>query len=189
MTTDSTVADARGQVSTERRDMRGLVRRMAVKLSSGAFWQVLGHLLLDATPEVREAEVFSGIGFYARPKAGHRAEAIVVFPGGAANPIVIATRDEDARKAIAKLDEDATAMFNSKTVIVIKPSGAVEIRGANGTAHALPTLADFNDFVSKYNEHTHYVAVTGTASAQNGVSAIPPALASSSTGTTVLKAQ
>lgn len=169
-TTDATSREARAELSTDRRNTLGLVRRMAVKLTSGAFWQTLGHLLLDNTQEVRGAEVFSGIGFYARPKADHRAEAIVVFPGGAANPIIVATRDEDARKAVAQLGADETAMFNSQTIIVVKGS-TVEIRTAGGTAHSLVTLAEFND-------HIHVASGSNTT---------PPSVAAS--GTTVLKAQ
>jgi phage gp45-like len=170
--TDNTTSDWRDETSSDRRSSLGMVRRMAIKLTSGTFWQALGHLLLDSTtPETRDVEVFSGIGFYARPKAGANVEAMVVFPAGASNPVVIATRDEDARKAVANLDQDSTAMFNRSTIIVCKPDGTVEIKLPGGTPQPLPTLAEFNG-------HTH--------PAPGGATSPPTTPA---TGTTVLKAQ
>lgn len=169
--TDDTTRERRDQTSTAERERLGAIRRMAVNLTSGSFWRVLGHLLFGNVREQHDAEVFSGIGFYARPKAGANAEAIVAFVGGASNPIIIATRDEDARKAIAQLDDDSTAMFNTATIIVIKPDGTVEIRTAAGVAHPLPTLDEFN-------AHTH--------PAPGGATSAPTTPA---TGTAVLKAQ
>lgn len=130
----NTPQEWRDETSSTRREIRGAVRRMAITLTSGTFWQVLGHLLLDGTPETRHPEVFSGVGFYGRPKAGHNADAIVVFPGGSSNPVIIATRDEDARRAVAKIAEDETAMFNSATAVTVRANGTVEIRGVGGTA-------------------------------------------------------
>jgi phage gp45-like len=132
--------------------------------------------------------VFSGVGFYARPKVGHNAEAVVVFPGGAANPIIIATRDEDARKAMAKLNADETAVFNSTTVILIKKDGTVEVRAANGTAKS---LVHFDTF----SRHVHSCTAPGNPSGPPipVVSVPPPGPGDPPTvplgGTTVLKAQ
>ena len=117
---------------------------MAVTLTSKVFWQLTGHRLPDGTKETRNAEVFSGIGFYARPNANHRAEAVVIMPSGASQPIVVASRDEDARKAIANIAADETAMFNSATIILIKADGTVEIRTAAGTALNLATKQDLD---------------------------------------------
>jgi phage gp45-like len=184
--TDSTTRQWRAETSPDARDARGLVRRMVVNLTTGVFWRTVGHLLLDGTPELHNAEVFSGVGFYARPKSGHNAEAIVVFPGGGSNPIIIATRDEDARKAMAKLDADETAVFNSRTVIVIKKGGTEEIRAAGGTAEALATKADVAALRATYNNHTHlYSPGTGAAIATPK----PVAQADAPSGTSILKAQ
>jgi hypothetical protein len=184
--TDNTTRQWRDETSPREREARGLVRRLVVNLTTGVFWRTVGHLLLDGNPETHLAEVFSGIGFYARPKSGHNAEAIVVFPGGASNPIIIATRDEDARKAVAKLADDETAAFNSRTIILIKKDGTVEIRAANGTAQALATKADVAALRVTFNEHTHlYTPGPGTAVA----TAIPVAQADAPSGTSVLKGQ
>ncbi len=189
--TDNSTRQWRDETSPAQRDARGMVRRFVVNLTTGTLWRTVGHLLLAGARELHDAEVFSGVGFYARPKVGHNAEAVVVFPGGAANPIIIATRDEDARKAMAKLNADETAVFNSTTVIVIKKDGTVEIRAGSGTAQPLPTRAEFNALVSKFNSHTHVVATTGTSSAQSGTAAVVIAgqQGANSSGTSVLKAQ
>lgn len=182
--TDDTTKDRRDSTSPEARGIANLVRRMVVKLTRGPRWQALGHLLLDNTREAVVAENFSGIGFFARPKASHRTEAIVIHPSGAPNPIIIATRDEDARKAIAELDEDETAMFNSAVIVLIKGS-TVEIRTAGGAAAALATKADLTALHS---------AISGAAVVPNDGGAafkanILAALGAWPTGTVVLKAQ
>jgi len=197
--TDNTIRQWREETSAPRRASLGAIRRMAVTLTSGVFWQVLGHLLLDGvTKETLDAEVFSGVGFYSRPKAGHQVDALVVFPGGSSNPVIIATRDEDARKAIAKLADDETAAFNSSTIIVIKKDRTVEIRQAGGTAVALATKADVQAVVDIVNHHVHLYlpgpgASTPTSTIQVMSTAVPPApvaaAAPSPVGTEVLKAQ
>lgn len=183
----TTTKDFRGQTAPEVRDWRGMIRRMAIKLTDGSFWQALGHTLTDGKgKEIRHAEVFSGIGFYSRSAAGANSEAIVVFPGGAsADPIIIATRDEDARKAIALLAQDETAMFNRATIIIIHDNGTVEIRSKNGTALKLPTMADFTALVSILNG-----AGTGSATAiPAAIAAYQSAHPTWPTGTAVLKAE
>jgi len=183
--TDNTTKEWRDQDSSERRSIAGMIRRMAVTLTEGSFWRVVGHLLLDGKREALDAEVFGTLGFYSRPKPSANAEAIVVFPGGAANPVIIATRDEDMRKAQAQLEQDSALMCNRATLVLIRPNGTVEIRAASGSSAALPTMADFNGIVSIMNS-----AGTGAGTA------LPAAVASYQaahptwpTGTTVLKAQ
>lgn len=182
--TDNTTRDWRDDVSPTRRRLDGLVRRMVVKLSSGVFWQVLGHRLLDGTRETPQAEVFSGIGFYARPKASHRAEAIVVYPGGSSNPIVIATRDEDARRAVASIGEDESIAFNSSTIILIKANGTVEIRAAGGTAQPLATKADVQALANYLQSMVLTVDVPGAVTVAPAPGSVP-----TPSGTTVLKGQ
>jgi phage gp45-like len=189
--TNNTTEEWREQISSQRRSIAGMVRRMAITLTNGGVWRAIGHLLLDSrTREARDAEVFGGIGFAARPKAGANAEAIVVFPGGSSNPVIIATRDEDARRAVASLDQDSdqdsTAMFNRSTIILIKPDGTVEIRASGGTATKLPTLADYNALRSAFNSHVHATAGTGPPVPPTAAPGIPVATPA---GTTVLKAQ
>jgi len=176
--TDDTTRETRDATSPEARNALGMLRRMSIRLTSVPFWRTVGHLLLDASEtETRDPEMFSGIGFYSRPAAGSNADAIVAFPGGASNPVIIAARDEDARKKHAELAQDETAMFNRLVIAVIKAIGTMEIRTANGTAVPLVTLPQFLN-------HTHATAGTGTPSPPVAISPSPPL-----TGTTVLKAQ
>lgn len=187
--TDNTTKEWRDETAPERRRNDGLIRRMPIGLTSGVRWRATGHLLLNSRDrEFHDAEVFSGIGFYSRPKAGANAEAIVVFPGDdAQNPIIIATRDEAARKAIAQLEADSTAVFNTQTVILIKSDGTVEIRASGGAATKLPTLADYNALRNAFNAHVHPTAGTGPPSPPTAVPGIIPA--PTPAGTQVLKAQ
>jgi hypothetical protein len=117
------------------RDALGRIRRMAISVTSKALWQVLGHLLLDGSTEARDAEVFTGIGFYSRPSSSGKPEAIVVFPGGPGNPVVVATRDEQTRKSAAgSIAENETAVFNTLAMMLIKAAGIIELRSIGGVA-------------------------------------------------------
>lgn len=188
--TDNETEDWRREVSSSVRTGAAMIRRMAVTLTSGAFWRVVGHKLIDGKPETRDAEVFSGIGFYSRPKAGHQVDALVVFPGGAANPIIIATRDEDARKAVAAgIAQDETIAFNSSTIVLVKANGTVEIRTAGGTATKLPTLADHNNLRDAFNAHVHLSAAPSNPTGIPVAGPTPLIPVVTPSGTTVLKAQ
>ncbi len=195
MTTDQTTREARDQVGPQARDIRGMLRRMVVSLTEGPVWQVLGHLLLDSrTREAPAVDIFGNIGFSSRPARGARnAEALVAFVAGEAqNPVIVATRDEDARKAIANLSHDEAAMWNRATIVLVKSDNTVEIRHGNGVATKLPTFADLQavadrlaDHIATYNLHTHPVSgAVANPTAMQDVS-IPPVL----DGTEVLKAQ
>lgn len=132
---DDTTEDSRRGTGTENRGIKGMFRRLAVQVTRTAFWQLAGVLLLDQrTRETTEAEVFSGVGFYSRPKQGANAEAIVGHVGGAENPVIIATRDEDTRKRVAKIDQDETAAYNTVAIMLIKKNGTIELRLAAGVA-------------------------------------------------------
>lgn len=186
--TNNTTEEWREQISSEFRAMAGMVRLMPIKLTVGQAWRVEGHLLLDSrTREVHDAPVFMGVGFASRPAPNANAEAVVVFPGGSSNPVIIATRDEDARKLInSQVDQDAAAVFNRSTIILVKPNGTVEIRAIGGTATKLPTLADYEALRSAFNAHVHATAGTGPPvppTPAAGIPVAPPA------GTAVLKAQ
>jgi len=136
--TDDSVRDLRDQVSPDARDAAGQIRRFDLGVTSGVKWQVIGHTLLDGRKEVRPAEVFSGIGFFSRPKESNNAEAIGVFVGGAANPMIAATRDEDLRKSMVPAPPtDMAAMFNSSAIAQITGS-TMEVRLAGGTVQ--PTI-------------------------------------------------
>lgn len=181
---DNTTKEWRDETSTERRDYLGMLRRMAVKLTQGATWQVIGHLLLDGKREARDAELFGGtLGFYSRPVAGAAAEAIVWNREGA-DPVIIATRDEDLRKLFA-LNQGETAMCNRATIVLCKPNGTVEIRTPGGTAAFLATKADLDDLKDAISGAATVAGDGGAAFKAN----VLAALAGWPAGTTVLKAQ
>jgi hypothetical protein len=191
--TDDTTRDRRDQSSPAAREAAGLVRKMAITLTSGPQWKCRGYTLLDGQPEVRRMEPFANVGFFARPKDGANAEAIVAFPDGASNPVIVATRDEDVRKVVAQLNPDETAAFNSTTIILIKGS-TVEIRLAGGVATKLPTLADYEALRAFVN--AQFAAAAGhvhatPAGATTTITLAPaqPAFPPAATGTQVLKTQ
>lgn len=172
----NTTKDWREFTSTQARELAGKVRRMAVSVTNvlsgvgattASFWQVVGHLLQDnTTQETADAEVFSGVGFYARPPAGANAEAIVAFPGGPANPVVVASRDEKTRKAVAgACQQDETFVFNSQVVLRFTASGLIQAYLVGGPVPVpLALQSDVDGVISAYNAHTHAVA-GGTAAA------------------------
>lgn len=138
MSTDDTTWERRAALSGDARAAAGMIRRMALTLTSEVTWQVTGHELLDGKPETRQAEVFSGIGFFSRPRPGSNAEAILGFVGGSSNPVVVATRDEDTRKRMATIQQDETVVFNSVARVLVKRNATVEI--SSGAGNVEPTL-------------------------------------------------
>lgn len=194
--TDGSVDDARHAVSPQMRAMAGMIRRVVVNLTSGAFWQVTGHLLLDQiTKEIKSVEVWPNIGFYARPIPGANAEALMVAVAGAENPALIATRDEDMRKLWhQEIGAGCSAMFNRVAGIVIKPEGpTVEIASLDGmgTSGRLATLEDLqnvvdlvNGFISTFNDHIH-----GAPGGPTDVPTIPEDDLPNPVGTQVLRAE
>jgi len=165
------------------RRFAGAIRRMAITVTAKALWQVIGHRTLEGTDETAFAEVFSGVGFYARPPRNGKPEAIVVHVGGAKHPVVVGTRDEKTRAAVASIGEDEAIVFSSGAVVHVRSNGIVEVRKPGGQAVALATKADveaLRDYVAgiKLPVDTN----TGTA----GPPVTPP---SSPAGTTVLRAQ
>lgn len=175
---DSTTS-VRDEVSPTQRDALGMIRRMAVTLTSGPFWQAVGHLLLDGSRETRQFEPFSGVGFYARPKAGRNVEVILTFVGGAQNPVGIAARDEETRKKMANIAEDESAMYNTVVRFLLRSNGTAEIALAGGTPHQLALKSD----VANLANHVDTLLVGGSGSAAT------PGAAPQPTGTTVFKAQ
>lgn len=132
-------------VGREARELAGMLRRMIVTRTSSALWQVLGHDLghIGGDVETRDAEMFGGVGFYARPSSSGDVEAIVAFPaGGRAAPVIISIRQESVRQDVAgDLAEDETQIHNTEVRIRIKANGTVEICTHGGDPQPLPTLA------------------------------------------------
>lgn len=139
------------------RDLRGLVRRMIVRFTDGVLWQLTGHRFADHTETV-EAEVFSGIGFYSRPRAGSKtAEAILERIGDAQHVVVVATRDEELRalwKAILDANPDLAAMFNSLAGVIVK-GATVEARTIEGEAKSLAFAEKLQALADDFYAHVH----------------------------------
>lgn len=134
---DITTEESRALSSTDRRNTIGMLRLMVIRVTSKSFWQGVGVLLIDGvTKEVRAAPVFSGIGFYARPKQGSNAEGVMASVGGPENPVWIATRDEDTRKRVAVIDQDETMTFNTGACLHIKKNATIEMRSVAGSAQS-----------------------------------------------------
>jgi hypothetical protein len=191
---DSSIDESRHSVSHEARALAGMIRRVAVTLTSSSFWQVVGHLLIDGkTKERREVEVFSGIGFDARPSGDSNAEGIMANVGGMENPILLAHRDEDARKLWPKLRSNETRVFTRKAAVTLSQDPIIEARSIDGVAVPLSMLIDLqnaidklNHFIETFNDHTHVAPALG------GVTSTPAAPESSCpdpTGTSVFMAE
>lgn len=167
-----------------KRSMRSMVRRLAIVATSRVLWQLTGVRTLDGDTEAVTVEVFPGIGFYARPPSTSKPEAVVVNVGGANAPAIVATRDEQTRKAVADLAVDEAAMFNSQAIVHVKADGTIHARSAGGAALPLATKADVDSLRTWLIAHTHAGVTTGV-----GVSAVAALTPPVVTGTTVLRGE
>lgn len=117
-----------GEIAPQLRALLGSIRKVGIIGTARALWTLRGH---DQVSEKPVAEAFTGIGFYARPIAGADAEAIVLNVAGAGNPVVIATRDEAARRMkAADAGPGDTVVFNRAARVIIKADGTIEVTGA-----------------------------------------------------------
>ena len=208
MTLDSKTRHGPGEladsVGSAARALLGSMRRMAIKVTSAALWQVIGHRMLDGGRETRDAEVFYGIGIWARPKSSERAEALVAFLGGnSGSPAIVASRNEDARRAVAAalnggagLAEGEAVFYGSGGALLhVKADNTAELRLPNGTAVALALKTD----VSKIETAIAGATITPGDGGASLKATIIAGLATSlhgttgtttwPVGTTVLKAQ
>lgn len=202
-TIDDSIDEVRNRTSPRERDLSGMIRHMAIALTDGVFWQVAGHLLLDGlTRETKKAEPFSGVGFYSRPAPGSNAEAILVHVGGAENPTIVATRDEDLRKKVfpttAPMLQDEAATFNTKAMMYITSASKVIacLVGHAASAVGLAKTSELNNLrafvVQQFSApgHTHTLVSGGTVTTGVVPVILPVAApASDYTGTTVLKGE
>jgi phage gp45-like len=174
-----TIEELRQQTNAAATRARAAVRRMVVKITKAAIWQITGFRLLDGSTETRNAEHFGGIGIAARPPGD--AEAIVLMVGDADAPVIVAVRDEATRRKIAAaLKIDETMIFNSKSCVHVKDDGTIEARSASGTAQALATKADV---VALAN------FVQGLFVGGSGSAVIPPGSVPQPAGTSKLKGE
>lgn len=178
----STVEALRSAIDPTAGRIAGMIRRMAITLTTKALWQLAGFRSYDGSIETRQAEPFGGMGFYARPPASGAPEAIAVMVGDAKTAVIVATRDEKTRAAVAgDVQPGETMVYNDKACIYVKADGTVEIRLVGGAAIALPTLASVQALTNAYNGHTHVAAGVATS--------VPSAIAAAPVGTVALKAQ
>lgn len=171
----------------------GAVRRMAIRLTARALWQLAGYEI-DGDAEVVQAEPFGGIGLHARPPSSSKPEAIVLMVGDAKHPVIVAVRDEKTRASIAgALQEDETMLFNSAAFVHVKSDGTIEARTPGGTAKRLATLDDVMTIRNQLHRHTHgpgeFTVTSGTTTIPVlGTSGTGPAVTAPS-GTTKLKGE
>jgi len=187
-----TLQDLRARNGRSETRLRGLVRRMLIT-ASDALWKVAGHEDAYGNAENDELEAFTRVGFYSRPAAGARAEAIVVKVGGeSGHPVLIASRDQDLIRAIADavggFGEDEAAIFNSSALVRCR-DGIVEACSPGGTAVALATKADVEALRATFNTHTHPCSATTGGGGSLGVTSAPDTLASPPAGTSVLRGE
>lgn len=171
-------------VDPARKRIEGLVRRVVTSIAGAkAIWQFTGVRQLDGSTETFSAEVFSGVGIFARPPSDVAAEAIVVMVGDGKVPIAIAVRDEKTRQAMAgNFAPDETGLYNSQAIVHITSSGGIEARSKLGVALPLPTLADANALKAA-------IAAAPTTDVSSFKAAILASLASWPVGTTKLKGE
>jgi len=190
MTSGPSVADLNRVTDPDGRRVTGAIRRMAIKVTSQVLWQLIGYKV-GARTETRPAEPFTGIGFYSRPPANGKPEAIVVFAAGAKSPAVVATRDEKTRAAIAGgIAEGETIVYSGAAIVYVR-NNTVEIRLANGVAVPLATKADVDALIATFNAHTHLVAALPSTGLPPPTipTLLPTGLAAPSVGTSVLRGQ
>lgn len=147
---DDTVYDARHQHHSERRSMFGTLRRFAITVTRTSFWQGVGLLLIDQkTKETEKAEIFPGIGIYARPPVGTNSEGIVGYLGAdAQNPVWLGVRDEDTRRFVMDQAHPAaneTFLYNSLARLMIRKDGSIVVRFPGAASDIrLATIQDLN---------------------------------------------
>lgn len=165
-----TVQSLHGRNRGAGRELRNAIRRFAVAATSAVLWALEGFEDADGNVERQDAEVFSGVGFYARPPATARAEVVVAKVGGeSGHPAIIATRDQDTLAAVQALGgsvgEGETIMFNSGAWVRLNADGTVYIGTPGGVVRQLVTKEDFEN-------HGH--ATAGGTGTPSGPAVIPP---------------
>lgn len=135
--------------------IRNLVRRVSIADSADASAWKLGGVSDGSNTEAHTAEVFSGIGIYARP-ANASAEAILVSVGGQSNnPAIVGVRDEAMRasieKALGGVAAGETVVFNPTSVVYLRGNGLIEIRSKDGVAGFLSTHEDLQQLKQAFD--------------------------------------
>jgi hypothetical protein len=178
------VRDLRERVDPFRARVAGSIRRMAITLTAKVLWQLTGHTI-DGVVEVLRAEPFTGIGFYSRPPATGKPEAIVANLIDADAPVVIAARDEKTRAAaVGEIEADETAVYNSLAILHFKEDGTIEARPVGGgPAVELALKSDLDASKAVFDVHVHPGVTVGVGVTGATVTPFP-----SPVGTTTFKA-
>lgn len=143
-------------ISPRERGVRGAVRRLFIRATKRVLWQLEGHRFGGVVEGV-DAEPFTGIGFYSRPRTSSRAEAILESIGDAEHAVIVATRDEDLRKlwkALLDANPDVAAMFNSLAGVIVHGS-LVEARSREGEAKSLAFAEKLQRLADDFYGHGH----------------------------------
>lgn len=186
MTLGRTTTDHRDDTGVAMRILRGLVRRVTVAIAESSIWQLEGFRDVG---EAFMAEVFQGVGIWARPATGAPTEAVVVNVGGDADaPIAIALRDMETQSIVADAEPDTTVTYNSVVGVRHLPDGTIEARSHGGTAGRLMTLDDGLAMHAWILEHVYPLVLAAAAAAMPPVIP-PPGPPGAPTGTTVLKGE
>jgi phage gp45-like len=172
---DST--DHARETSASIRGFKGMIRRLLVTLADASTrWQVKGVYGSSAGDEIFQAELFPGIGIFARPPANGSPEAVLASPGG--NPkagVIVATRDEATRKLIAsQVGPSETCIYNDVAMVIIKSDGTITAKSINGAGVALATKADIDAMRLIFNAHVHPGVTAGGASTTASVTPMAP---------------
>ena len=194
-------------------NVMNMIRKVVIGTTNGGLWQVLGYQTtdFDEGEVVTEGEddelvdVFQGTHIYARPAAGDDSEAIMIHVGGEAeHPAVIATRDEDARRAYVDdygdIAEGEVVIFNSSgdSRILISVDGDIEITSLNevvirnpgGTTEPLVLKSELDEFISDiFNSHDHGYKSDSALPTFSQTTDPPDPTGSAFPGTAVLKAE
>src|SRR5688572_29787082 len=175
MKTGPSIEELTRVTDPELRRSVGSIRRFAIKVTERVLWQLLGYKI-GTVVETHQAEPFTGIGFYSRPPADGRPEAITVNVGGANSPAIVATRDERTRARMAgNLADGESAMYGSGTIVVTGES-TIEARSENGTAVALATLDDVRRIWEWLSTLVLPVQTQGSPAVHSGFAGPPPSV-------------
>lgn len=182
-----TTRDFRNRLGGPALDLRNALRRMVIAATDSFLWALDGFEDDAGNVEREEAEVFAGIGFYARPAAGAEGpEAIVIKVGGqSGHPAVVATRDERALQAYEAaaggVGPGEVVVFNEDAAVRLTDEGQIHASTPGGPVDQLATKADIdaliatvNALIAKFNEHTHTVPIVGAAGTTASTTPLPP---------------
>jgi hypothetical protein len=134
------------------------IRKVVISTSAGSDWGILGYEFENPDDGSTTCEgegddpipVFQGIGITARP-VGTSAEGVMLHVGNQADhPILVAVRDEDARRAYVDAFGEVAAgeldIFNGLGTIrfLMKADGTAVVNAPGGTPVALAKLAELS---------------------------------------------